>query len=92
MRLPRLFCRWLFPVLLSVPMLPSTSLSADDQTDGDRSATKTAKERLVNKAADAQRVNDCKVPIKQRDLDHPRPDDCRGRTDAEPSEPRTSRE
>jgi hypothetical protein len=35
------------------------------------------KERLSGKASDPQRVNDCKVPIDQRD--GRRPADCAGR-------------
>jgi hypothetical protein len=37
---------------------------------------RTAKERLVNKASDDQRVNNCKVPVALRGP-KPRPDGCR---------------
>ena len=36
----------------------------------------TGKERLASKAADAQRVNDCKVPPGRRDPARPRPTEC----------------
>jgi hypothetical protein len=77
MRLLTMPCPCLFRALLSVPMLLSSPLAADDQRDREQAAVKTAKERLVSKAADAQRINDCKVPIEQRDADQPRPDDCK---------------
>lgn len=38
-------------------------------------SAKTAKERLVNKAADEQRVDNCNVPPEQRGT-KPRPDSC----------------
>jgi hypothetical protein len=39
---------------------------------------RTGKERLSGKAADEQRVDNCKVPVAQRGS-KPRPDDCRHR-------------
>ena len=36
----------------------------------------TVKERLSTKAADPQRVDDCKVPLAQRDPSRPRPTKC----------------
>jgi hypothetical protein len=36
----------------------------------------TGKERLGSKAADPQRVNDCKVPPELRDPARPRPTTC----------------
>lgn len=80
MRLPMM----LWPGLLWV--LCSASLAADDQTDKSQPGVKTAKERLANKAADAQRLNDCKIPFEQRDPDHPRPDDCGEGSGAETSD------
>lgn len=77
MRLPKAYWLGLVSILLSMPLL------ADDHPSDGRAAIKTAKERLVNKAADAQRLNDCKVPPEQRDADHPKPDDCRHITEAE---------
>jgi hypothetical protein len=75
MRPPILICRWSLTALLPVPILLSAALAAADRDDRDQAAVKTAKERLVSKAADAQRVDDCKVPVELRDADHPRPDD-----------------
>jgi hypothetical protein len=49
------------------------------RADGEAShvqPTRTAKERLGGKASDEQRVDNCKVPLKQRGP-KPRPDDCR---------------
>jgi len=40
-----------------------------------RTSTRTAKERLRSKAADEQRVDNCKVPLELRGP-KPRPDDC----------------
>lgn len=77
MRLPMT----LWPGFLWV--LCSASLAADGQTDKSLPGVKTAKERLVNKAADAQRLNDCKVPLDQRDARRQRSDDCGKRGDAE---------
>lgn len=70
---------WLFSILLSV------SSSAEGDISKVSPSVATAKERLVNKAADPQRLNDCKVPIEQRDPGHPRPDDCQSTDDARPS-------
>lgn len=36
--------------------------------------TRTGKERMVEKAQDPQRVNDCKVPLAKRDPARPRAD------------------
>jgi hypothetical protein len=46
---------------------------------------RTAKERLVNKASDEQRINNCKVPLALRGP-RPRPDACRTGTGAAPSQ------
>ena len=37
-------------------------------------ATRTGKERMVEKARDPQRVDDCKVPVAKRDPARPRAD------------------
>ncbi len=70
-----------WPLFFSI--LLSASLSAEDNIDKDSPSVATAKERLVSKAADPQRLNDCKVPIEQRDPNHPRPDDCQSMLDAQ---------
>jgi hypothetical protein len=57
--------------------LTGAAHAAEDQALEGREATTTAKERLVNKAADTQRVDDCKVPEAKRDADRARPADCR---------------
>ncbi len=46
-----------------------------NQTTHFQKVVKTAKERLGKKAADNQRVNNCKVPIEKRGS-KPRPDQC----------------
>ncbi len=51
--------------------------AAEDRALEGREAVTTAKERLVNKAADPQRVNDCKVPAEKRSQQQTRPSDCR---------------
>ena len=51
-------------------------LGAEDQALEGREAVTTAKERLVSKAADPQRVDDCKVPEAKRDADETRSTDC----------------
>lgn len=51
------------------------SAAEDTALDGREDVT-TAKERLVNKAADPQRVDDCKVPEGKRNADKARPSDC----------------
>ncbi|MDH3663864.1 MAG: hypothetical protein OEU92_28260 [Alphaproteobacteria bacterium] len=50
--------------------------AAEDKAREGRQAVTTAKERLVNKAADPQRVNDCKVPAEKRSADRRRSGDC----------------
>lgn len=60
-----------------IVLLAAGSLaSAEDEALEGRDAVTTAKERLVNKAADSQRVNDCKVPEAKRDAKHRRASDC----------------
>lgn len=60
-------------MLLTVTATPN---AAEDKALKGREDVTTAKERLVNKAADPQRVNDCKVPIKKRDAARNRSDAC----------------
>lgn len=50
--------------------------AAEDQALEGREAVTTAKERLVNKAADPQRVDDCNVPLDKRDAGRERSSDC----------------
>lgn len=60
--------------------------AADDQAKGQEARptpVRTAKERLSGKAADQQRVNDCKVPIELRGP-KVRPDDCGPGTERAP--------
>jgi hypothetical protein len=47
----------------------------DTPQDAQTAPVRTAKERLSGKAADEQRVDDCKVPLELRGP-KPRPDDC----------------
>jgi hypothetical protein len=64
--------------LLALPivtMIASPEAAEDRALEG-REAVTTAKERLVNKAADPQRVNDCKVPAERRGQQQARPSDC----------------
>ena len=58
---------------LSIAGPPS---AAEDRALEGREAVTTAKERLINKAADPQRVNDCKVPPAKRDGARARPSAC----------------
>jgi len=46
-----------------------------DAQDAEAAPVRTAKERLSGKAADEQRVDNCKVPLELRGA-KPRPDDC----------------
>lgn len=59
-------------VLLCLALAGATATAAEQPT------VRTAKERLSGKAADEQRVNNCKVPPALRGT-RPRPDDCRQR-------------
>ncbi len=63
---------WLIPVLA---MAGAVSAAEDKALEG-REAVTTAKERLVNKAADPQRVDDCKVPAEKRSARRERSSDC----------------
>lgn len=74
--------RLIIPVLLMVTA--NAPMAAEDEALEGREAVTTAKERLVNKAADPQRVDDCNVPAAKRDPDKTRSSDCahleKGRT------------
>jgi hypothetical protein len=52
-------------------------------------ATRTGKERMVEKARDPQRVDDCKVPIEKRDPARPRADCAQPAATASAGEPET---
>jgi hypothetical protein len=62
--------------VLPVLALMGAPHAAEDRGLEGREAVTTAKERLVNKAADPQRVDDCKVPEAKRDAGRARPLDC----------------
>jgi len=57
-------------------LLWATMAIAAEAPENERRPALTIKERLSGKAADQQRVNDCKVPIEKRDSKKPRAD-CR---------------
>ncbi|MGH1477889.1 MAG: hypothetical protein ACRBM6_04040 [Geminicoccales bacterium] len=61
---------------LAITMALQSDPLAEDRRQAERAAITTAKERLASKAADSQRVNDCKVPKAKRNADRPRSDDC----------------
>ena len=61
---------------LAVLTMAGALSAAEDEALLGRESVTTAKERLVNKAADPQRVNDCKVPTESRDADDQRSSDC----------------
>lgn len=52
-----------------------TAVESIKPTTHFQKVVKTAKERLGKKAADNQRVNNCKVPVEKRGT-KPRPDEC----------------
>jgi hypothetical protein len=54
----------------------AAALVAALATGGAETRVLTGKERLGSKAADPQRVNDCKVPPALRDPAQPRPTAC----------------
>jgi hypothetical protein len=69
-------------ILLAMPGLAlaggvsNEAAQAQDAPQGERIApVRTAKERLSGKAADEQRIDNCKVPPELRGP-KPRPDDC----------------
>jgi hypothetical protein len=69
-------------ILLATPGLAlaggasNEAVQAQEAPQGDRTApVRTAKERLSGKAADEQRIDNCKVPLELRGP-KPRPDDC----------------
>ncbi len=57
-------------------LLWATMAMAAEEPESDRRPALTIKERLSGKAADQQRVNDCKVPVEKRDPTKQRAD-CR---------------
>lgn len=61
---------------LAILMMMGALGAAEDKALEGRESVTTAKERLVNKAADPQRVNDCKVPAEKRNADRQRADNC----------------
>ena len=73
-------------------LVAAVCLASGAAADGPRTtseprpaASKTAKERLTGKAADEQRVNDCKVPPDTRGAKK-RPADCGPRAAARPGD------
>jgi hypothetical protein len=52
------------------------TLAADQAPQPQTQPVRTGKERLSSKAADEQRIDNCKVPVALRGPT-PRPDDCR---------------
>jgi hypothetical protein len=57
---------------------PTLVVPADSSAPAEISApVRTGKERLTDKAADEQRVDDCKVPLARRTRE--RPTDCQAR-------------
>ena len=61
---------------LLVLTMTGTLGTAEDKALEGRESVITAKERLVNKAVDPQRVNDCNVPAEKRDPNKERASDC----------------
>ena len=79
-------------VLTLTPAAPAGIAPTADALPGPRVASalpapspRTAKERLVNKASDDQRVNNCKVPVALRGP-KARPDGCRAGGDRAPTQ------
>lgn len=69
------------PLVMLCMALVSAAPHAAERTP----VVRTAKERLSSKAADEQRVDNCKVPPALRGP-KPRPDDCRHRARSTPSQ------
>ena len=63
-------------ISLSIMIASGPLPAAEDKALEGREAMTTAKERLVNKAADPQRVDDCNVPAGKRDPEKHRSSDC----------------
>jgi len=61
--------------LLAALLLLPAAAEAEDPAPTAPVVVKTAKERLVDKAADEQRVDNCRVPPEKRGS-KPRPDTC----------------
>jgi len=68
--------KWLLTAALSILAIAAPLMAAEDKALEGREAVTTAKERLVNKAADPQRVDDCNVPAAKRDPRKTRSSDC----------------
>ena len=69
-------CKRLLIAALSPLAIAGPLMAAEDEALEGREAVTTAKERLVNKAADPQRVDDCNVPAAKRDPRKTRSSDC----------------
>lgn len=83
----RPLCHALLSAFVLMTSAEALHAAEDEALDG-REAVTTAKERLVNKAADPQRVNDCKVPEAKRDVGSDRSGDCphlRGKDESDDS-------
>jgi hypothetical protein len=80
MRAPSRLLAGLAAVVLATPGLAAgaagqAAQAQDAPQDARTAPVRTAKERLSGKAADEQRVDNCKVPPELRGP-KPRPDDC----------------
>ena len=76
-----------FAALLASGLLAARAPGDEPRTTSEPrpAASKTAKERLTGKAADEQRVNDCKVPAEMRGAKK-RPTACGPRAAARPGD------
>ena len=63
-------------IMLVLALATPPALAADEAQQAQTQPVRTGKERLSSKAADEQRVDNCKVPVALRGP-KPRPDDCR---------------
>ena len=61
---------------LIVLLVCSANAGTEDGSRNNSPVTQTVKERLSTKAADSQRVDDCKVPPTLRDPSRQRPTEC----------------
>ncbi len=68
----------MLPIILAISLAGATPGAhvppGASYPDAVFAAAKTGKERLTDKGSDEQRVDDCKVPVKQRT--RARPEDC----------------
>jgi hypothetical protein len=78
-RTPACILAGLAAIVLATPGLAlaagASGKAAQAQDAAQAAPVRTAKERLSGKAADEQRVDNCKVPLELRGA-KPRPDDC----------------